>query len=152
MLDWLHVGLCVKHAHGVAVLPGQYTLSIIDGDLNLHELSEEEAAVYSVCASATPGFLDMAISADDSVSHDLSFSTPFTEGLLNQPVVPSLDVPDPVVLAPAEQDPEPDTQEEDWGSDTEDDPEPDFDNATLDDGDSKANGVVMIRDSEDEFD
>lgn len=47
-LDWLHVGMCVQHAHGIVVFPGQYTLSIIDGELNLHELNEEQAAVFSI--------------------------------------------------------------------------------------------------------
>ena len=51
-LDWMHVGLCMIHQHGLAVLPGQYTLSLIDGDFNMHELDEGEAAVFSVCAQS----------------------------------------------------------------------------------------------------
>lgn len=47
VLDWLHVGLCMKHAYGFAVAPGQYELSLIDSELNMHELTEEQAAVFS---------------------------------------------------------------------------------------------------------
>jgi hypothetical protein len=47
-LDWMHVGLCVKHRYDVEVYPGQYTLSIIDGQCNLIELDEVAAAVFSV--------------------------------------------------------------------------------------------------------
>jgi len=47
ILDWLHVGLCVKHAHGINVAPGQYVLSLIDAEFNMHDLAEEQAAVFS---------------------------------------------------------------------------------------------------------
>jgi hypothetical protein len=48
MLDWLHVGLCVAHRYGVHVAPGEYSLSIIDGQCGLHTLSPAEAAVFSI--------------------------------------------------------------------------------------------------------
>lgn len=47
ILDWLHVGVCVKHAYGIHVLPGQYELSLIDSEFNMHNLTEEQAAVFS---------------------------------------------------------------------------------------------------------
>lgn len=53
-LDWMHVGLCVKHRYDVEVYPGQYTLSIIDGECNLLELDEVSAAVFSVAPLPTP--------------------------------------------------------------------------------------------------
>jgi hypothetical protein len=59
-LDWMHVGLCVKHRYGVPMMPGHYTLSIIDGALNLHELDIDEAAVYSVCLDPSGGLGDIS--------------------------------------------------------------------------------------------
>jgi len=47
VLDWLHVGLCVKYAHGIHITPGQYELSLIDAEFNMHDLTEEQAAVFS---------------------------------------------------------------------------------------------------------
>lgn len=47
ILDWLHIGICVKHAYGVHVLPGHYELSLIDSNFDMHNLSEEQAAVFS---------------------------------------------------------------------------------------------------------
>ena len=48
MLDWLHVGLCVAHRYGVHAVPGEYSLSIIDGLCGLHTVAPAEAAVFSV--------------------------------------------------------------------------------------------------------
>lgn len=139
-LDWLHVGMCVQHAHGVTVLPGQYTLSIIDGSLELHELSEEEAAVFSVCPStASPDPFGLGLG--------LGFDQFDAEPVSEVPQLPlTTDVPEPT-----EGDPEPDEQHEVQEEGEDEDPEPDFDDWEVpDDGDDDSDGVVRVQDSDDD--
>jgi len=85
ILDWLHVGVCMKHAYGVHVLPGQYELSLIDSEFNMHDLTEEQAAVFSAVSqdsvpipAAAPSPLESAPEMSDDEpdpemeqSHDL---------------------------------------------------------------------------------
>ncbi len=159
MLDWLHVGMCVKHAHGITVLPGQYTLSIIDAGLELHELSEEEAAVYSACPSTTsadPFDLGGGFKFDlGPFEHE---PAPPPPPATPQPLAEGL-IQDVIALDPAEDDPEPDMedcvahgndgmQEEEEG----DDAEPDFNDWETDgcgDVDSESEGGGADRASED---
>ena len=47
-LDWLHVGLCMAYKYNIRVLPGEYSLSIIDGLCGLHSFNCEESAVFSI--------------------------------------------------------------------------------------------------------
>ena len=163
-LDWLHVGMCVKHAHGITVLPGQYTLSIIDAALELHELDEDTAAVFSACpdtSSLDPyglgnGF-DLGSFGVSSLPQEQSSTT-----LLSPPSYPPISEP----LEAVETDPEPDLDEPRLGLETlemqeegeeeeEEDPEPDFDDydepdiALMAAPDAGEIDIVRVQDSDD---
>lgn len=152
-LDWMHVGACVKHRYDVVLLPGQYTLSIIDGDLNLHELDADEAAVFSVSGNSTPSGLGFGIEPPTEPHVPSACSPPADPlaGPLATPQAPSPSMPQapspsmPPAPSPSmprtpspSMPPAPSVQSPDH--DPEQDPEPDYDGDDEDDDDLSSAG------------